>query len=113
MTIGGGMPAADRERPRHLGAAPAGEELAVAVEDADPSRARILDRPVTLRGLATVPPELGDVGAPLRVENEMGRALGGGPFRQVLAVGAEDLDAIVLAVADEDAPVGGDGDAMG
>ena len=42
----------------------------------------------------------------------MGRALRVGPLGEVLAVRAEDLDAVVLAVADEDAPVRGDGDAV-
>ena len=90
-----------------IGRAPAGEETAVAVEHADPPVPRLGDGAVALRGLALVPPQLRDVGAPLRIEHEVRRPLGVGPLREVLAVGAEDLDAIVLPVADEDAPVRG------
>ena len=67
---------------------------------------------MALRRLALVPPQLGDVGAALRVEHQVGRPLRVGPLGEVLAVRAEDLDAVVLAVADEDAPVRGDGDAV-
>ena len=85
---------------------------AVLVEDAHAALARIADGPVALRGLALVPPQLGDVGAALAVEDDVRRPLRVGPLGQVLAVRAEDLDAVVLAVADEHAAVGGDGDAV-
>src|SRR5712692_11541359 len=60
-----------------------------------------------------MPPELRDEGAAFRVEDEVGRALDVRPLAEILALGAEDLDAIVLAVADEDPAVGGHGDAVG
>src|SRR5882724_7673402 len=131
------MPAAHGERPRYLahvdgparvhrqamrrreaagrarvGAAPPGEDATILVIDADPAVPRVLDGPVALRSLALVPPQLRDIGSALRVEDEVGWPLGVGPLAEVLAVRAEDLDAVVLAVADEDAPVRGDGDAV-
>ena len=97
-----------------LGRAPAGEEPAVPVEHADAPVEGIGDGAALARGgVALVPPELGDVGAALIVEHQVGGALGVGPLREVLAVGAEDLDAVVLPVADEDAPVRGGRDAVG
>jgi hypothetical protein len=98
--------------PRESTARPCGA-AAVRVVHADPAVARLGDRTMPLRGLALVPPQLGNVGASLRVEHEVGRALRVGPLAQILAVGTEDLDAIVLAVAHEHTAVGGDGDAVG
>src|SRR5580765_4782009 len=40
------------------------------------------------------------------------RPLGVGPFREVLTVRAEDLDAVVLSIAHEDPAVGRGGDAV-
>src|SRR2546426_7232627 len=60
-----------------------------------------------------MPPELRDEGAAFRVENEVGRALDVRPLAEILALGAEDLDAIILAVADIDAAVGAHRDAVG
>ena len=59
-----------------------------------------------------MPPQFGDVGPALRVEHEMRRALGVCPLAEILTVRAEDLDAVVLAIADEDAPVGRHGDTV-
>src|SRR5919108_3870093 len=92
--------------------APPREEAAVAVEDADAAVLRGLRGAVAARDLAGVPPELGHVGASGRVEDEVRRPLRVGPLAQILAVGAEDLDAVALAVADEDAAVGVDGDTV-
>src|SRR2546425_392070 len=102
------------EAARHAGvrAAPPREHASVPVVDADTTVPRLLDRSMATRRLALVPPQLGDVGAALRVEHEVRGALGVRPLREVLALGAEDLDAIVLAVADEDAAIRVDGDAM-
>src|SRR2546425_3918820 len=133
----GDVAAASRERPRHLAhihvtpridpdavrcgkatgrdgvrPAPAGEHMAVPIVDADAARPDLAGRSVAARGLTLLPPELRDVGASLAVEHQVRRASRVGPLGEVLAVGTEDLDAIVFAVADEDAPVGGDGDAV-
>src|SRR5882672_6058283 len=104
-----------REAPggRRVGAAPAREHAPVLVVDADAARADVAGRTVASRRLARLPPELRDVGTALRVEHDVGRAARIGPLREVAAVGIEDLDAVVLAVADEDASVGGHGDAVG
>src|SRR5882724_3990597 len=108
------MPAGRREASRRLGVgrAPPGEDPAVLVEDADPAVLGLERRSVALRYLALVPPELRHVGTSLLVEDEVGRPLGIGPLVEILAVRAEDLDAIVLAIADEDAPVRGQGNAV-
>src|SRR5687768_5489399 len=120
----GRVPAADRERPRDLahvdvafrvdgqpvrcseaagragvGTAPAREHAAVPVVHAHAAVARLDDGPVPSGRRSRVPPQLGDVRASLRVEDEMRGALGVRPLAEVLAVGAEDLDAVVLAVA--------------
>src|SRR4029077_18583379 len=87
------------------GSAPARENPTVTIEDADPAVPRFFHRPQALRGLARVPPQLGDVGPALRVEHEVSRPLGVRPLAEILAVRAEDLDAVVLAVANEDAAV--------
>src|SRR5215813_3397711 len=88
-------------------------KLPGAVVDAHPPEARLADRPVALRGLPLVPPQFGDVGAALGIEHDVGRPLGVRPLAQVLAVRAEDLDAVALAVAHEDAPVRRGADAVG
>src|SRR5437867_3469701 len=98
---------------RRIRPAPARQHPAVAIVDADATRLDVARRPVAARRLPRLPPELRDVGAPGAVEHDVRRAARVGPLGQVLAVGAEDLDAVVLAVADEDAAVGGDGDAVG
>ena len=54
--------------------------------------------------IALVPSELGDERPPLPVEHDVGRTLGVVPLGQVLAVRTENLDAVGLAIADEDAP---------
>src|SRR5712692_8048105 len=138
VTVRGRVPPAHREGPGHLahvdvalrvhrdavrrrevagsarlGPAPAREHAALGIEDAHPPGPRLRDGPLTTRGLARVPPQLGDEGAALGVEDEVGRTLGVRPLAQILALGAEDLDAIVLAVADEDPAVGSHGDAVG
>src|SRR5205814_10633963 len=59
------------------------------------------------RDLRLVPPELRHIRTSLSVEDEMRRPLGVGPLREVFAVGAEDLDAVALAITDEHAAVGG------
>src|SRR5215510_8514657 len=132
------MPAAHREGPGHLAhvdgalridgqavrrreaarragirAAPARQDLAVPVVDADPAVAGLGDGSMAPGDGARVPPQLGDEGATLLVEDDVGGPLGVRPIAEVLAIGAEDLDAIVLPVADEDAPVGGHGNAVG
>src|SRR5262249_18096197 len=96
-----------------VGCPPARQQPAVLVEDADAAVARLGDRPVPLRRLTLVPPELGDVGAALRIEHDVGGPLRVGPLAQILTVRAEDLNAIVLPIADEDPAVGGRGDAVG
>src|SRR2546426_1049136 len=78
---------------RCVGTTPSREHPAIAIVDAGAARARLAGRTVTPGRLAGLPPQLGHVGAPLAVEHEMRRASRVGPFRQVLAVGAEDLDA--------------------
>src|SRR5438046_10271737 len=83
--------------------APAREQPAVLVEDADAPVLGLLRHAVPPRGLSLVPPELGDVRASLLVEDDVGGALRVGPLREILAVGAEDLDAIAPAVATEQA----------
>src|SRR4029453_13371918 len=138
VTSGGCQAAAHRERPRHLahvdvaarvdgeamrrseaaggagvGRAPAREHSSVLVEHADAAVAWLGEGPVPLRRLSAGPPELRDVRAALRVEHEVGRTLGVGPLREVLAVRTEDLDAIILAIAHEDPAVGRGGDAVG
>src|SRR5262249_29908757 len=115
VTAGGREPAAHRERPRDLAhvdvalridrdavrrheapgrtcvlTAPAAQHAAFPVVDADAAVARLRDRAVTLRLLTLVPPELRDVRAPGAVEHDMRRTLRVRPFRQVLAVRAED-----------------------
>src|SRR5439155_1486608 len=67
--------------------APAREQTAVLVEDADASVLGLLGHAVAPRGLALVPPELRDVRAALLVEDDVGRALRVGPLGEVLAVG--------------------------
>src|SRR5262249_31387439 len=99
-------------RRRRVGTTPAGQDVPVPIVDAHATVLRGLRRPVPPGNLPGVPPELGDISAALAVEHDVGRALGVPPFGEVLAVGAEDLDPIVLPVADEDAPVGGGGDAV-
>ena len=62
--------------------------------------------------VADVPPQLGHISAALRIEHQVRGALGVRPLAEVLAVGTEDLDAVALAVAHEDAPIGGARNAM-
>src|SRR5262249_28272565 len=137
MTGGRGQAATDRKRPRHfadvdvpagvdgdtvwrgeaarragVGAAPSGQQPAVLVIDADAAVSRLVDRPVALRRLSLVPPQLGDVGAPVAIEHDVRGSLRVGPLLEILAVGAEDLDAIVLAIAHEYAAVPVDGNAV-
>src|SRR5262245_13476261 len=126
VAVRGGETAADREGPRHLAhvdvaarvdgdpvgsreasrrgrlqGAPAREQAALLVVHAHPARARLGDRSVSLGFHPGVPPQLGHVGTALGVEHDVGRALRVGPLAEVLAVGTEDLDPIVLAVTDE------------
>src|SRR6185503_65356 len=104
----------DEAARRHrVGRAQAREQLAGFVEDAGPSVTRHRDGPVALGGLPLVPPELGHIGAALPVEHDVSGPLGVRPFGEVFPVRVEDLDTIVLAIADEDAPVGGGRDAVG
>ena len=70
------------------------------------------DGAVRERMIADMPPQFRHVGATLRIEHQMRRALRVGPLGQELAVRAENLDAVALAVAHEDAAVSGAGDAM-
>src|SRR5262245_18256865 len=98
----------DRVRP-----APAGDHGAILVIHADAARLDLTRRAVPSRRLARLPPELRHVRAALAVEDDVCRAPGVGPLREVLAVRAEDLDAIVLAIAHEDAAVGSHRDAVG
>src|SRR5947208_6014161 len=80
-----------------LGPAPAREHAALGIEDAHPAGPGLRDGPMTTRGLARVPPQLGDEGPALGVEDEVGRALRVRPRAETLAFGAEDLGAIALA----------------
>src|SRR5258705_1374586 len=97
---------------RHFGRAPARQDFAFLVEDAHARVARYLDRTEALRDVALVPRELGHVGAAHRIESEVRRPLRVRPFAQVLAVRAEDLDAIALTVTHKDAAFGIHRDAM-
>src|SRR4029453_1822579 len=94
-------------------AAPAADHGAVLVVDADTPRFDVTRRAVPSRRLTRLPPEPRYVCATLAVEDDVRRAPGVGPLREVLAVRAENLDAIVLAIAHEDAAVGGHRDAVG
>ena len=91
---------------------PAGQQVTVLVKDAHPAVARLCNGTEALRGVARVPPEFGNVGPALGIKDQVGGALDVGPLAQVLAVGAEDLDAVALPVTDEDTPVRCHGDAV-
>src|SRR5262245_1380823 len=92
---------------------PPGEQPPVLVEHADaPVERDVHGAALPRRSIPLVPPQLGDVRAPLGVEDQVGGSLRIGPLGEVLAVRAEDLDAIVLAVADEDPAVRGGRDAV-
>src|SRR5262249_25707832 len=99
--------------PARSPAAPPREHPPPAALDADASPAGVTGRSVATRRLPWLPPELGDVRTPLSVEHEVRRTARVGPLGEVLAVRAEDLDAVVLAVAHEDATVGVHGDPVG
>src|SRR2546425_1501541 len=81
------------------------DDRAALVADRDAAREVTLDRAAPERPEPGPPAELGDVRAAVRVEGELRRPLHVGPLREELAVGAEHLDAVVLAVADEHAAV--------
>src|SRR5678815_616559 len=90
VTVLGHVPTASRERPRDLadvdivagvdgeavrrreaprgdrvGTTPAREHATLTVVDTGATGARVASRPVATRRLARLPPELGDIGAPL------------------------------------------------
>src|SRR5688572_16015409 len=96
----------------HLRLAPAREQGAIAIEDADAAVRGIFAHAETIRRLIGIPPELGHVRAARAVEHDVRRALDVRPLLQELALGAEDLDPIVLAIAHEHAAVGGDADTV-
>src|SRR5262249_45783863 len=60
-----------------------------------------------------LPPELGHVRPRLPVEHDVSGSPRVRPLAQVLAIRAEDLDPVVLAIADEHAAVHVHGDTMG
>src|SRR2546428_2529434 len=92
--------------------AEARDDRAALVADCDAAREVTLDRAAPERPEPRPPAELGDERPALRVEGELRRPLHIGPLREELAVGAEHLDAVVLAVADEHAAVRVHGDAV-
>src|SRR5439155_5619167 len=89
------------------------EDLAVRVEDRDAAVA-IFTGLLALRCLQSLtPPQLRDAEAAIGTEHEMGRPLHVRPFRDELPVRREHLDAVVLAVAHEDAAITQHADAVG
>src|SRR5262245_61876532 len=138
VAVGGGETAADREGPRHLAhvdvaarvdgdavrrreasrrgrlqGAPARQQATLRGVQVHAPVARLADGSVPMRFLPVMPPELGHVGAALGIEHDVGRPLRVGPLVEVLAVGAEDLDPIVLAVTDEHPSIRGHRDPVG
>src|SRR5687768_13365459 len=109
-----GEPVRGREAPRGdgVGTTPPREHAPFTVVDARATGACVAGRPVATRGLPGLPPELGDVCAPLGVEHEVRRAARVRPLAEVLAIRTEDLDAVVLPVAHEDPAVGVHRDAV-
>src|SRR5688500_6911319 len=87
-------------------ATPACQDVAVNVADADPGRAGFGHQPAPHVGRALPPVHLPENDGPVRGNEQIAGASDVGPDREKLAGRAEDLDAVVLAVADEDAAVG-------
>src|SRR5262245_51007149 len=87
---------------RSVRCAPAGQQSTVRIEDADPAVTRLRHGTEAARDITRVPPELRHIRAALGVKDNMGRPLGVCPLVQVLAVRAEDLDAVALPVTHED-----------
>src|SRR6267154_1644503 len=63
------------------------------------------DQSSVRRDLAQARDLIGDVGSTVPVNVDVHRMVEVTPFAQVLTLGAEDLDPIVLAVSDQDAAV--------
>src|SRR5205807_2428551 len=87
------------------------EHGAMRVEDRHAPVAITRDLFALRRALALAPPELGEIEQPVASEDDVRRPLRG-PLRQIGAVRSEHLDAVVLAVAHEDAAVAEDADAV-
>src|SRR5439155_17044939 len=88
------------------------EDLAVRVEDRNAAVAIFTDLLALRRLQSLTPPQLRDVEAAIGTEHEMGRPLHVRPLREELPVRREHLDAVVLAVAHEDATIAEDADAV-
>src|SRR5262249_10254698 len=98
----------DRVRP-----APTADHGAVLVVDADAPRLDVTRRTVPSRRLTRLPPELRHVRAALAVEHDVRRAARVRPLREVLAVGAELLGAMVPPRTAEPRPAGAPRAAVG
>ena len=85
--------------------APAGQESTALIEHAHPSRTRLRHGTEAAGDVTQVPPEFGHVDPALGVKDDVGGPLRVRPLVQVLAVGAEDLDAVALPVTDKDAAI--------
>src|SRR5262249_39043956 len=97
-------------RTRIRPAPPAGEQPAVAVEDADPSPGRVRGRRRRPRPHPRTEAQLRDVHATDGVDEHLAGPRNVGPFLEECAVGAEELEAAVLAVGHDDRAVGPHGD---
>jgi len=85
--------------------APARQHRARPVVDAHPAGPLVGDRAEARRLVAGAVQQLGDVDQPVAIDGDVGRALHVVPLVQIVAVRAEELDAVVLAVGDQHAAV--------
>src|SRR6202011_3448200 len=91
---------------RRVSATPAQQHVAVDVEDAQASRLFCVNRATSERLCAGSPDQLADIDPLVLVDEDVLRPLNVVPFSQVLALRAEDLNAIVFTVAHEHPPIG-------
>src|SRR5580704_2362019 len=101
-----------RRCPAHGARAPPGHDVAVAVEDGDPARIVLAHEPVRERALALGPPQLRHLRVAVGVDGDVAGPLHVGPLGEIPPVGVEDLDSVVLPVADVHPVVGAYGDAV-
>src|SRR5262249_36218201 len=88
-----------------IGCTPAGQQATIWGEDTHSAVACLRNGTEAVGGIAQVPPEFGHISPALGIKDDVGRPLGIRPLVQVLAVWAEDLDAVALPVTDKDASI--------
>src|SRR5262245_13703475 len=96
-----------------VAAPPAGQELAGAVEDADPAAGRVGGWYGGVGPTSGVKAEFGDVNLVVAVDENLAWASHVRPLGHVLAVGFEDLDPAVFAVGHVHHAITIDGNAVG